>query len=200
VSKYKIVFVSTAIPEHHRQRVKSNLSIIFRVPVAKLAPLFQDRPVTIKKDLTLDEANRYRQAVEREGGICRVEPMSEGTSSMSMSIDNVYIESGSKAAAKSAPAADSDIITCPRCMTRQKPAPICSGCGVILQNYESEIRQQKASQKWVAGVDLDRRRGGDRRLTDDRRTDLRFQNDRRTGAERRASIAGWHRNRDAVRG
>lgn len=193
MSKYKVVFVSTAIPEHHRQRVKSNLSIIFRVSVPKLAPLFQDRPVTIKKDLSLDEANRYRQAVEREGGICRVEPMSEGTSSMSMSIDTGDTVSSSNAAA------DSDIVTCPRCMTRQKRAPICSGCGVILQNYESEIRRQKASQKWVEGVDPDRRRG-DRRLAEDRRTDLRFQNDRRTGNERRASIAGWHRNRDAVRG
>jgi len=191
VYKYKVVFNSTSIAEHHRDRVKSNLSIIFKVPVAKLAPLFTDRPVTLKKDLDLDAAKRYARAVQREGGVCRVEPMGEGTSSISMPIDNATQASASRS---------NDTITCPRCMTRQKPAAICISCGVILQNYEGEIRRQKASKKWVAGVDPDRRRGRERRLTEDRRTGLRFQDDRRSGGERRASIAGWHRDRDAARG
>ena len=191
MSKYKVVFNSITIAEHHRDRVKSNLSIIFKVPVAKLAPLFNDRPVTLKKDLDLDAAKRYARAVEREGGVCRVEPMNEGTSSMSMTIDM---------STRARATQSDDTITCPRCMTRQKPAPICAACGVILQNYEGEIRRQKATQKWVAGVDPDRRRGRERRFNDDRRTDLRFQDDRRRGVERRASIAGWHRDRDAARG
>jgi len=197
VSKYKVVFNSVTIAQHHRERVKSNLSIIFKVPVAKLAPLFTDRPVTLKKDLDLDAAKRYARAVEREGGVCRVEPVNEGTSSMSMTIDM----SNRARASQSARATQADdTITCPRCMTRQKPAAICVHCGVILQNYEGEIRRQKATQKWVAGVDADRRRGRERRYNEDRRTDLRFQDDRRSGVERRASIAGWHRDRDAARG
>jgi len=191
VSNYKVVFNSITIAEHHRDRVKSNLSIIFKVPVAKLAPLFTDRPVTLKKDLDLDAAKRYARAVEREGGVCRVEPMNEGTSSMSMTIDM---------STRARATQSDDTITCPRCMTRQKPTAICVACGVILQNYEGEIRRQKASQKWVAGVDPDRRHGRERRFKEDRRTDLRFQDDRRSGVERRASIAGWHRDRDAARG
>jgi len=191
MNKYKVVFNSTSIADHHRERVKANLSVIFKVPVPKLAPLFMDRPVTLKKDLDLEAAKRYARAVEREGGVCRVEPMNEGTASMSMTID-------APARAKAPPSQET--ITCPRCMTRQRPTAICIACGVILQNYEGEIRRQKATQKWVAGVDPDRRRGEDRRLTEDRRTGLRFQDDRRTGAERRASIAGWHRDRDAARG
>lgn len=192
MSKYKVVFNSTTIAEHYRERVKSNLSIIFKVPVPKLAPLFTDRPVTLKKDLDLEAAKRYARAVEREGGVCRVEPMNDTTSSMSMTIDMSQ-------RAKS-PSPSSETITCPRCMTRQKPAALCIACGVILQNYESEIRKQKASQKWVAGVDPDRRRGMERRISNDRREGLRFQDDRRAGSERRASIAGWHGNRDAARG
>ena len=150
VNKYKVVFNSVTIAEHHRERVKSNLSIIFKVPVPKLAPLFTDRPITLKKDLDLEAAKRYARAVQREGGVCRVEPMNEGTSSISMPIDNATQASASRS---------NDTITCPRCMTRQKPAVICISCGVILQNYEGEIRRQKATQKWVAGVDPDRRRG-----------------------------------------
>lgn len=185
VSKYKIVFISMEIPEHHRERVKANLSIIFKAPVRNLAPLFTDKPVTIKKDLDLVEANRYRDTIEREGGICRVEPMSDGTSSMSMQIEVV---------------AKRDVITCPRCATRQEKTPICSGCGVILQSFDNEIREHKTQQAWVKGVNRDRRVSNDRRLIDDRRVDLRFQDDRRTGSERRASISGWHRNKDAARG
>jgi hypothetical protein len=221
VYKYKVVFNSTTIAEHHRDRVKSNLSIIFKVPVAKLAPLFTDRPVTLKKDLDLEAAKRYVRAVEREGGVCRMEIMGDSTSSLSMTIENTPIDAPtgintesvakappSKASAKASPKPSQstharrsdDTITCPRCMTRQKPADICVACGVILQNYENEIRRQKATQKWVAGVDPDRRRGRERRLHEDRRTGLRFQDDRRSGVERRASIAGWHRDRDAVRG
>ena len=191
VNKYKVVFNSVTIAEHHRERVKSNLSVIFKVPVPKLAPLFTDRPITLKKDLDLEAAKRYARAVQREGGVCRVEPMNEGTSSISMPIDNATQASASRS---------NDTITCPRCMTRQKPAVICISCGVILQNYEGEIRRQKATQKWVAGVDPDRRRGQERRFNDDRRAGLRFQDDRRSGVERRASIAGWHRDRDAARG
>ena len=183
MSKYKIVFTGMEIPQHHRERVKANLSVVFKVPVSKLAPLFQDRPVTLKKDLDLIEANRYRDIVEREGGACRVEPMNENTSSMSMTIESTQ----------------RNIVTCPRCATRQERAPICSGCGVILQRYDDEIRAAKARQTWTAGVDPDRRKSEDRRLVQDRRIDLRFQNDRRAGSERRAGIAGWHRNRDAVR-
>lgn len=192
--KYKVVFNSTTIAEHHRDRVKSNLSIIFKVPVAKLAPLFTDRPVTLKKDLELDAAKRYARAVEREGGVCRVEPMGEGTSSVSMTIEAPV------RAVSPTPPRSAETITCPRCMTRQKSAAVCVNCGVILQNYEGEIRRQKASQKWVAGVDPDRRRGFERRKHDDRRAGLRFQDDRRSGGERRAGIAGWHRDRDAARG
>lgn len=187
MSKYKIVFVSTEIPPHHRERVKANLSVVFRKPVAALAPLFQDRPVTIKQNLGLVEANRYRDVVQREGGICRVEPMSEGTSSISMTIESPPV------------VADSGIVTCPRCATRQKRAPICSGCGVILQNFDQEIRVAKAKQTWKQG-DLDRRKNKlDRRIAQDRRGELRFQDDRRSGSERRADVAGWHRNRDAFR-
>jgi len=186
VSKYKIVFISTEIPQHHRERVKANLSVIFRKPVSKLEVLFQDKPVTIKKDLDLVQANRYRDAVEREGGVCRVEPMNEGTSSISMTIE------------PNKPAND-DIITCPRCATRQRRAPICSACGVILHSFEDEIRDVKAKAAWKPG-DPDRRKNRhDRRLAMDRRGELRFQTDRRTGTERRAGIAGWHRNRDAFR-
>ena len=191
MNKYKVVFNSITIAEHHRERVKSNLSIIFKVPVAKLAPLFTDQPVTLKKDLDLEAAKRYARAVQREGGVCRVEHMNEGTSSISMPIDNTTQASASRS---------DETITCPRCMTRQKPAAICVHCGVILQNYEGEIRREKATRKWVAGVDPDRRRGRERRFNDDRRAGLRFQDDRRSGVERRASIAGWHRDRDAARG
>jgi hypothetical protein len=189
--KYKVVFNSTTIAEHHRDRVKSNLSIIFKVPMDKLAPLFADRPVTLKKDLDLEAAKRYARAVQREGGVCRVEPMGEGASSISMPLE-------APVRAKAPPTQET--ITCPRCMTRQKPAAICVACGVILQNYEDEIRRQKASKKWVAGVDPDRRRGFERRTSNDRRAGLRFQDDRRNGVERRAGIAGWHRDRDAARG
>jgi len=194
--KYKVVFNSTTIAEHHRDRVKSNLSIIFKVPVAKLAPLFADRPVTLKKDLDLEAAKRYARAVLREGGVCRVEPMGEGTSSISMTLEAPVRDVPLRTEAPAAP----ETVTCPRCMTRQKAGDICVACGVILQNFESEIRRQKASKKWVAGVDPDRRRGYERRTHDDRRAGLRFQDDRRSGIERRTSIAGWHRDRDAARG
>jgi hypothetical protein len=185
VNRYKVVFTSIDIPEHTRQRVKSNLSVVFKQPISKLEPLFCDRPVTIKKDLDLVEANRYRDVIEREGGVCRVESMNEGTESMSMQISTQPRD---------------ETVTCPRCMTRQKKAPICAGCGVILKGYEEEIRAVKAKEAWVAGRDRDRRVNTDRRLADDRRGDIRFQDDRRVGNERRAAIAGWHRNSEISRG
>jgi len=185
VNKYKVVFTSIDIPQHARERVKANLSVVFKQPVQKLDALFNDRPVTIKKDLTMLEANRYREVIEREGGVCRIETMHEGTESMSMTISA---------------APNSNIITCPRCMTRQAKAAICAGCGVILKGFEDEIRKVKAKESWIAGRDRDRRIRADRRMEDDRRGNIRFQDDRRTGSERRAALAGWHRNHEVLRG
>jgi ribosomal protein L37E len=184
MSKYKIVFISSEIPLHHRERVKSNLSVIFRQPVKRLDALFQDRPVTLKKGLNLDEANRYRDAVVREGGACRIEPMPEA---------------GASTLASARSRSTADIISCPRCGTRQHRTPICSGCGIILQSFDDEIRAAKAQQKWKPG-DVDRRNANiDRRVAADRRGDLRFQYDRREGSERRAGIANWHRNHEVAR-
>lgn len=185
MNKYKVVFTSIDIPQHARERVKANLSVVFKQSVAKLDVLFRDHPITIKKDLTLIEANRYRETIEREGGVCRIETMNDGTESVSMTI--------------SAPTRD-DIVTCPRCMTRQTRAAICAGCGVILKGFDDEIRLAKAKEAWIEGRDRDRRVHEDRRVEEDRRGGIRFQDERRAGRERRAGIAGWHRNHEVARG
>lgn len=182
-TKYKIVFTSLEIPEYARDRVKANLSVVFKTSVANLEPLFSDRPVTIKKDLSLLEATRYRDTIEREGGRCRIEPINESTDSMSMQI-----------AVDQPP-----LVRCPKCRKQQARTDVCRACGMILSDYGREIAEAKQASIWVEGRDPERRRNADRRLKRDRREALRLQNDRRNGEERRTSIAGWHGNWDAAR-
>ena len=134
--KYKVIFSGGAIPSHSVERVKNNLAALFRVEPTRLEPLFRDRLVVLKKNLSLSDADSYRDSVEAAGGYCIIEAMGESAERSVMSIVD-----------------KTEKMACPKCHVVQAKRPICRACGTVVQ----EFRDRFASARSEVVATLQRR-------------------------------------------
>ena len=125
-TQYKIIFNGAIVPPHDVERVKNNLAALFGTPASALDGLFQDRLVIIKKGLNLEEADRYREAVERVGGYCIIERMDEPAQASVINL-NTRVEK----------------MVCPKCHYVQPKKPVCSSCGVIVEEFRKRIAEDR---------------------------------------------------------
>ena len=125
-TQYKIIFNGAIVPPHDVERVKNNLAALFGTPASALDGLFQDRLVIIKKGLNLEEADRYREAVERVGGYCIIERMDEPAQASVINL-NTRVEK----------------MVCPKCHSLQPKKPVCSSCGVIVEEFRKRIAEDR---------------------------------------------------------
>jgi hypothetical protein len=121
-TQYKIIFNGSIVPRHDVERVKNNLAALFGTNASALDGLFQDRLVIIKKGLNLEEADHYREAVERVGGYCIIERMDEPAQASVINL-NTRVEK----------------MVCPKCHYVQPKKPVCSSCGVIVEEFRKRI-------------------------------------------------------------
>lgn len=127
-AQYKIVFNGSIVPRHDVERVKNNLAALFGSPASALDSLFQDRLVIIKKGLTLEEADLYREAVERVGGYCIIERMDEPAQASVVNLNT---------------RARVEKMACPKCHTVQPKKPVCSSCGIIVEEFRKRIAEDR---------------------------------------------------------
>ena len=127
-TQYKIIFNGSIVPRHDVERVKNNLAALFGTSASALDGLFQDRLVIIKKGLNLEEADRYREAVERVGGYCIIERMDEPAQASVINL-NTRVEK----------------MVCPKCHYLQPTKPVCSSCGVIVEEFRKRIADDRAA-------------------------------------------------------
>lgn len=113
---------------HDVERVKNNLASLFNTSASRLDSLFQDRLVVIKRDMDLTDADRYRDTVERIGGYCIIEVMHE---TAEQSVLNL--------------ATKTEKMVCPKCQSVQQIKPVCSACGVIVEEFRKKIEQNKVA-------------------------------------------------------
>jgi len=125
-TQYKIIFNGSIVPRHDVERVKNNLAALFGTTASALDGLFQDRLVIIKKGLNLEEADRYREAVERVGGYCIIERIDEPAQASVFNL-NTRVEK----------------MVCPKCHYLQPKKPVCSSCGVIVEEYRKRIAEDR---------------------------------------------------------
>ncbi len=58
------------IPGFKTQEVIVELSCLFKISVEKIRPLLVGEPSIIRRDLTLEKAERLRDKIERRGAAC----------------------------------------------------------------------------------------------------------------------------------
>jgi hypothetical protein len=125
-NQYKIIFNGEIVPRHDVERVKNNLAALFGTDASALDSLFEGRLVIIKKGLTLEEADNYREAVERVGGYCIIERMDEPARASVVNL-STRVEK----------------MVCPKCRSMQAKKPVCSSCGVIVDEFRKRIEQDR---------------------------------------------------------
>lgn len=67
VERYRIVLTGMTIPGFKTQEVIVELSCLFKISVEKIRPLLVGEPSIIRRDLTLEKAERLRDKIERRG-------------------------------------------------------------------------------------------------------------------------------------
>ncbi len=71
--RYKVVFSGEIAPGQNIEQVKSKVAALYKVPVEKCEGMFTGRLVTIKDNVDYQTAQKYKNAFDRTGAICRIE-------------------------------------------------------------------------------------------------------------------------------
>jgi hypothetical protein len=170
---YRVVFIGDLVDEERREVVKRNLATLFGTNAGTMSQLFGNNPVIVKKNLLREEAVRFRDAIIRCGAFCRIETMDSATSIL-LSIPSDQT---------------SKFMTCPRCSKRQDQSAICRHCGVIVQAYQDEARQELPVAEETE--EERNRRYYDRRYDLESSVNVGDEDERRIGRDRRRANLDW---------
>ena len=64
--------------------IELDLSELFKIPREKAKELLTTSPKTIKENLPLDQAKKYKEAIEKAGALCELENMRFDTGGLSL--------------------------------------------------------------------------------------------------------------------
>ncbi|NOZ10124.1 MAG: hypothetical protein GXP09_03635 [Gammaproteobacteria bacterium] len=169
--KYQIVFDSTGIARANLQNVIQNFAVLFRLDMAISTHLFVDRPVILKKNVDRVTAERYQAAILKAGAQCSIEPQ-DGLDSNRVSSQII-------------------IIRCPFCShVIEEEVNKCIHCDTDIKSYISGFKAK--GRVFIKGIGVvNDQRKFNRRVNSDRRLAIRFEEDRRTGKDRRAENQYW---------
>lgn len=174
-NEYRVVFIGELVDPDRREVVKRNLATLFGATAGTLDKLFGSNPVVVKKNLSRDEAIRFRDAIIRCGAFCRIETMN--------SMTEVLLTIGTDQVDK--------FMTCPRCSKRQNQSAICRYCGVIVQEYQGEPRAAEPAEPAKETHEERDRRYYDRRRDLEASINVGDDDERRIGRDRRRAHLDW---------
>jgi hypothetical protein len=167
---YQVIFAGAPAEGFNLALVKENIRQRFGLPPARLELLFSGRPVSIKTNLSWDQAWLFQQRMKTLGAKCQIVPL--------------------KAVPESQSATPKPGLPCPKCRQPTK-GDTCSHCGFDLGAYRATM-MAKGFVETPDGFIHERRRG-DRRSGLDRRNGIRYEEGRRSGLDRRSSESIWDR-------
>ena len=86
-SRFNVIFRGELTPSSEIEQVKRNIAALYKVPTTKIESWFTGRHITVKKNLDLSTANKYKNVLEKAGAICYLEEIS-GVSKIQSSQNN----------------------------------------------------------------------------------------------------------------
>lgn len=128
--KYRVVFLSLVENEKDFQQEMSKLG----VAPPMIEQMINKAPVILKGDLTLEDAERYADAVQHAGGRVKVQ---EHGSSEEQERTNTFIEIKPL----------ESFTMCPECGFKQLKGDACVKCGFVLK--EGEAFEKKGSRERI---------------------------------------------------
>jgi len=172
-SNFKIIFLGDLVEADKKPIVIRNLAALFGSTAGTLDNLFERSPVVLKKNLSRDDAVRFRDAIVKCGAFCRIESMELDPASISpLDEDN-----------------SSEQLACPRCGKQQAKTPICRHCGALVQEFRRRA-EAVAGDNLLSKEELNRRYY-ERRRDFETAVNVDESEERRKGRDRRRAHLNW---------
>lgn len=80
---YRIVLKGYS-PDKGEYYIEVEFANLFKIEHEKAKELFSALPTTIKENLSLEQANKYKDAIEKTGAVCEVESMKYNFTGLSL--------------------------------------------------------------------------------------------------------------------
>jgi hypothetical protein len=74
---FNVTFEGKVAPGKDIEIVKKAIMDLLKVDPGGIEHIFSGRPILLKKGVNAGTAERYRQAIEAAGAVCKVEPMAD---------------------------------------------------------------------------------------------------------------------------
>lgn len=133
-NQYRIVFDGELMPGMSAETVKANLALLFKIDSDKIDRLFGQGSVSIKRELSETQADKYLHALQSAGAKARKEPENRQPFSLAL-VDNTDDSTATSAAAQ---------MECPKCGHAQAQAIQCESCGIVIEKYLARQAQAEA--------------------------------------------------------
>ena len=134
--RYKLVFHGQLAYGFEPEEVKENLQKFCRFDRARVERLFATRAAVLKSGLTLAEARRYQEALEKSGAL--------------VSVDALPPEAAPRIATPQEPKA-AGVFACPKCGHSQDEGLTCVVCGIVFAKYR-RLKERQAQPAAEAGA------------------------------------------------
>ena len=165
--RYQVVFTGLLVKGADLSRVRKNFREQFKLSEEKLGKLFSGQNIAIRKDISWQDAIRYRDYMKELGALCEVLPLEDS-------------DSGEE---------HTDSFPCPKCRNLAS-GNRCVSCGFDIGNYRMQM-MVKGLVELPGALYIKERRQEERRKGEDRRDGVRFEDGRRVGKDRRKYKTGW---------
>lgn len=144
--RYRVVFRGELMPGADPADVRTRLAAMFKVDVSRVEPLFSGRKMVVKKDLSIEDAKRYRDGFRSSGAVAHIETavdQGDRFSARRAPPPSAQRPPGPRLAQPSAVAASQPAgatLACPKCSTTlPENAVVCSGCGHQLKALAPKV-------------------------------------------------------------
>ena len=161
---YRVVFTGVAVYGNELADVREKFVHKFELSEEDADVLFSGQNVVMQTNLSWVEAQKYQQSMKELGALCEVLPIEQEGETIS-----------------TRPA-----FPCPECRDLQTN-DICSKCGFNIDAHRRNMRARGFVELPGLGY-VKERRQVERRAGADRRDDVRFEDGRRKGKDRRRNI------------
>jgi uncharacterized membrane protein len=160
---YKVIYTGKLKPGANQDRIIALFSDKFKLGPEKAEKLIiSGRPVTLKKDIDLDKAEKYQESLEKLGLIIELDPKPPAPVE-----DTLMLDTSTELTLTAMDSGDEDTTevldptageSCPKCGSPNMQMGICQDCGIVAAKYhaaqarEAEMAAQNEQEEdqWEA--------------------------------------------------
>lgn len=144
--RYKLLFKGGVRQGFAASQVQQQLGDLLKIDSGALEQLFSGRLITLKRDLSQDDAYRYQRVLESLGA----EVLLQQQEAVAMATEQKNVAPANDSAVEESVAARSSTnqtLQCPRCGHSQTPSEHCGHCKMDLRRHMLRLERKAKAQQ-----------------------------------------------------